>query len=165
MLMGVRLIRSLFSEALANKPSIVFIDEVDRLLNPRTGDESDSSRRSKSGFLSQWNRLGDQSQVMIVGATIVPQDIDPAFLRRFRTRIRVSLPDVEAITEMLVARLQTMRHCISEAQVRELATLCKGYTGSDVDDIMLKLFNMMCRELDNAQSFQQVCAVFCSPFI
>lgn len=163
--MYIRLIRNLFSEALANSPSVIFMDDVDGLLGARTGEESDSSRRSKSELIIQWDRLDAHSRVMVVGATNKPKDIDPAFRRRFQTRIRVSAPDVEALKEMLVLSLQKIRHCISEAQVGELATLCKGYTGSDLNDMIQTLSRRKLRELVKAQSFRQASAALCTLFI
>ena len=48
-----RLVRSLFEMARDNKPTIIFIDEVDSLCGTRSETESESARRIKTEFLVQ----------------------------------------------------------------------------------------------------------------
>lgn len=46
-------------------------------------------------FYSQWDGLltGDNSRIMVLGATNRPNDIDPAILRRLPKRFAIRLPD------------------------------------------------------------------------
>jgi len=53
----VRLVRNLFELARDNKPSIIFIDEVDSLCSSRSENESESARRIKTEFLVQMQGL------------------------------------------------------------------------------------------------------------
>lgn len=48
-----KLVRSLFAMAREQKPSIIFIDEVDSLCGSRNDNESESTRRIKTEFLVQ----------------------------------------------------------------------------------------------------------------
>lgn len=48
-----KLVRSLFELARENKPSIIFIDEIDSLCSTRSDNESESARRIKTEFLVQ----------------------------------------------------------------------------------------------------------------
>jgi vacuolar protein-sorting-associated protein 4 len=48
-----RLIRELFKMAQENKPSIIFIDEIDAICGNRSSEESDATRRIKTEFLVQ----------------------------------------------------------------------------------------------------------------
>ena len=48
-----RLVKNLFELARENKPSIIFIDEVDSLCGSRSDNESESARRIKTEFLVQ----------------------------------------------------------------------------------------------------------------
>lgn len=48
-----RLVKNLFELARQNKPSIIFIDEVDSLCSSRSDNESESARRIKTEFLVQ----------------------------------------------------------------------------------------------------------------
>lgn len=49
----LRLVKNLFSLARENKPSIIFIDEVDSLCGSRSDNESEAARRIKTEFLVQ----------------------------------------------------------------------------------------------------------------
>ena len=48
-----KLVRNLFELARQNKPSIIFIDEIDSLCSSRSDNESESARRIKTEFLVQ----------------------------------------------------------------------------------------------------------------
>ena len=49
----IRLVKNLFSLARENKPSIIFIDEIDSLCGSRSENESEAARRIKTEFLVQ----------------------------------------------------------------------------------------------------------------
>jgi vacuolar protein-sorting-associated protein 4 len=79
----VRLVKQLFDMARDNKPSIVFIDEVDSLCGTRGEGESETGRRIKNEFLVQMNGVGnDMEGILVLGATNIPWALDPAIRRR-----------------------------------------------------------------------------------
>jgi hypothetical protein len=67
-----------------SKPAIIFIDEVDSLAGTRNEGESEGSRRIKTEFLVQMNGVGhDDTGVLVLGATNIPWQLDPAIKRRW----------------------------------------------------------------------------------
>ena len=79
-----RLVKQLFQMARENKPSIIFIDEVDSLCGSRGEGESEASRRIKTEFLVQMQGVGNSMDgVLVLGATNIPWQIDSAIRRRF----------------------------------------------------------------------------------
>lgn len=83
-----RLVKQLFEMARANKPAIIFIDEVDSLCSSRSDNESESARRIKTEFLVQMQGVGkDDEGILVLGATNIPWVLDSAIRRRFEVRI------------------------------------------------------------------------------
>jgi len=88
-----KLVKTLFEMARKNKPSIVFIDEIDSMCGKRKEDENESTRRIKTEFLVQLQGVGtNMDGVLVLGATNTPWEIDSAVRRRFEKRIYISIP-------------------------------------------------------------------------
>ena len=83
-----RLVRSLFEMARSNLPAIIFIDEIDSLCGSRSEGENDATRRIKTEFLVQMQGVGhNEDGLLVLGATNIPWELDPAIRRRFERRI------------------------------------------------------------------------------
>lgn len=129
-------IEALFSLAAKIKPVIIFVDEIDCLTRKRMAMDRDWSAGMKSQLLSHWDGLTHWAggEIMILGATNRPQDIDEAFLRRMPVQIRIDLPTREQrvrILEIFVADLGVQ----SEINVETLAELSHGFSGSDIHEL------------------------------
>lgn len=122
-----RLVRALFDLARQTKPSVIFIDEIDSLMSNRSEGENESTRRLKTEFLVQMQGVGkDDNGILVLGATNIPWDLDPAVRRRFQRKIYISLPDSEARKHMLKMNLGTTSHILSEDDFEELSTRTEG---------------------------------------
>jgi hypothetical protein len=67
-----RLVKNLFEVARENRPSIIFIDEVDSLCSARGDGGNDATNRIKTEFLVQMNGVGnDVDGILVLGATNV----------------------------------------------------------------------------------------------
>jgi vacuolar protein-sorting-associated protein 4 len=87
-------VKQLFKLARENKPAIIFIDEIDSLCGSRSEGENETSRRIKTEFLVQMQGVGnDNDGILVLGASNVPWELDPAIRRRFEKRIYIPLPD------------------------------------------------------------------------
>lgn len=100
--------------ARSEKSSIIFIDEVDSMTGNRSDGENEASRRVKTEFLVQMEGLGKQGKVLVLGATNLPWELDPAIRRRFERRIYIPLPDFESRFYMFKMLLKTTPNSLSE---------------------------------------------------
>jgi len=128
-----RLVKQLFGMARENKPSIIFIDEIDALCGPRGEGESEASRRIKTELLVQMDGVGKDSRgVLILGATNIPWQLDAAIRRRFQRRVHISLPDFPARMKMFELAVGNTPCELSQPDYKKLAELSEGYSGSDI---------------------------------
>ncbi|ETN24334.1 hypothetical protein, variant 6 [Phytophthora nicotianae INRA-310] len=123
-----KLVKNLFEMAREKKPAIIFIDEIDSLCSSRSEGESDSTRRIKNEFLVQMQGIGNKHDgVLVLGATNVPWELDPAMRRRFEKRIYIPLPDIEARKVMLGIHLGDTPNELSDSNFTAIAEKTEGY--------------------------------------
>ncbi|ETN67960.1 spastin [Anopheles darlingi] len=132
---GEKLVRALFAVARELQPSIIFIDEVDSVLSERSSNEHEATRRLKTEFLVQFDGLPANSEadkIVVMAATNRPQELDEAALRRFPKRVYVTLPDLDTRELLLRRLLQKQGSPLGDGDLRRLALLTEGYSGSDL---------------------------------
>ena len=123
----IRLVKQLFTMAREQKPSIIFIDEVDSLCGTRGEGESEASRRIKTEFLVQMNGVGnDDTGVLVLGATNIPWALDNAIKRRFEKRIYIPLPGPDARKRMFELNVGSTPCELSHREYRHLADKTNG---------------------------------------
>lgn len=128
-----RLVRSLFEMARESRPAIIFIDEIDSLCSSRSEGESDSTRRIKTEFLVQMQGVGNSHDgLLVLGATNVPWELDPAMRRRFEKRIYIPLPEPHARAIMFPLHLGDTPNDLNDSDFDRLGQLSEGYSGSDI---------------------------------
>ncbi|KAK6357155.1 Vacuolar protein sorting-associated protein 4 [Orbilia javanica] len=128
-----RLVKQLFSMARENKPSIIFIDELDALCGNRGEGESEASRRIKTEMLVQMDGVGhDSTGVLVLGATNIPWQLDGAIRRRFQRRIHIALPDAASRQRMFQISVGTTPCELGPQDYRHLGKISEGYSGSDI---------------------------------
>lgn len=144
-----------------NKPSIIFIDEVDALCGPRGEGESEASRRIKTEMLVQMDGVGkDSTGVLVLGATNIPWQLDAAIRRRFQRRVHISLPDVAARTTMFKIAVGDTKTSLKSEDYRELAKLSEGYSGSDIAVAVQDALMQPVRKIQQATHFKKVRVYF-----
>lgn len=140
-----------------NKPSIIFIDEVDALCGPRGEGESEASRRIKTEMLVQMDGVGkDSTGVLVLGATNIPWQLDAAIRRRFQRRVHISLPDIAARTTMFKITVGDTKTSLKSEDYRELAKLSEGYSGSDIAVAVQDALMQPVRKIQQATHFKKV---------
>lgn len=151
-----RLVRNLFEMARESPggKAIIFIDEVDSLCGSRSEDESDSARRIKTEFLVQMDGVGkNEGDVLVLGATNVPWELDAAIRRRFEKRVYIPLPDAEARSRMVKLHLGDTPNDLSENDFDTIGRLTEGASGSDIKVLVKEAFMEPLRRCQKAQQF------------
>jgi transitional endoplasmic reticulum ATPase len=127
-------VRDLFARARARVPAIIFIDEIDAVVERRSDvDSAGSAARNAvvNMFLSEMDGLDSSTRVFVIGATNRPELIDEALLRpgRLGERIEIPLPDLEARTAML--RLFSKQMTLAPSvNLERLASQTEGWSGA-----------------------------------
>ena len=155
-----RLVKQLFNMARENKPSIIFIDEIDALCGPRGEGESEASRRIKTELLVQMDGVGkDTKGVLILGATNIPWQLDAAIRRRFQRRVHINLPDLPARMRMFEISVGSTPCELKQADYKSLAQLSEGYSGSDISIAVQDALMQPVRKIQTATHYKKVCTV------
>ena len=152
-----RLVKQLFNLARENRPSIIFIDEIDALCGPRGEGESEASRRIKTELLVQMDGVGNDSKgVLILGATNIPWQLDAAIRRRFQRRVHISLPDQPARMRMFEIAVGTTPCELKADDYKTLGKLSEGYSGSDIAIAVQDALMQPVRKIQTATHYKKV---------
>ena len=152
-----KLIKGLFDLARKNKPAVIFLDEIDSVLSARSDNENDATRRLKTEFLIQMQGVGnDDKGILVLGATNIPWQLDPAVRRRFQKKIYISLPDAEARKVMFQLNLGKTANQLTDEQFDDLAERTEGYSGSDIATLTQDAIYEPIRKCESATHFMRV---------
>ncbi|GFP98973.1 fidgetin-like protein 1 [Phtheirospermum japonicum] len=136
---GEKLVRALFGVASCRQPAVIFVDEIDSLLSQRKSEgEHESSRRLKTQFLIEMEGFDSGSeQILLIGATNRPQELDEAARRRLTKRLYIPLPTSEARAWIIKNLLE--KDGLFDLSAEDIDTVCKlteGYSGSDMKNLV-----------------------------
>ncbi|EJT48969.1 TAT-binding protein [Trichosporon asahii var. asahii CBS 2479] len=129
-----RQLRMLFEEARASQPSIIFFDEIDGLAPVRSSKQDQIHASLVSTLLALMDGMDGRGQVIVIGATNRPDAVDPALRRpgRFDREFYFPLPNIEARKQIIKINTREWDPQLPEPMLDKLATLTKGYGGSDL---------------------------------
>ncbi|CAJ2505918.1 Uu.00g000480.m01.CDS01 [Anthostomella pinea] len=125
-------LRLLFEEARRTQPSIIFFDEIDGLAPVRSSKQEQIHASIVSTLLALMDGMDGRGQVIVIGATNRPDNIDPALRRpgRFDREFYFPLPDVDARKSII--DIHTKDWGLSDEFKKALAKDAKGFGGADL---------------------------------
>jgi len=132
-----RHLAAIFDKARSQAPCVLFFDELDALAYSRSKASSEHTRTVVNEFLSQLDGVGkDNKSLLILAATNMPWDVDPAMKRpgRFSRQIFVPPPDPEARAKMLEVKL-TGVPCES-LDLASIVQRTNHFSGADIDGLI-----------------------------
>ena len=140
-----------------NLPAIIFIDEIDSLCGSRSEGENDATRRIKTEFLVQMQGVGhNEDGLLVLGATNIPWELDPAIRRRFERRVYIPLPEDFARRKLFELSIGDTPNELNDEDFDELGRLTEGYSGSDISTVVKSALMEPIRKCQSATYFKEV---------
>jgi len=130
-------IKALFDTLRENRPCVVFMDEIDALGRKRELLRNSSLTTTINAFLAQMDGVeSDNENILIIGATNAPWDVDSAFKRtgRFDRTFFIPPPDEVARAEIFELYLKDLP--IESLAYSDLAELTDGFSGADIKGVV-----------------------------
>jgi transitional endoplasmic reticulum ATPase len=130
-----RNIATLFARARDNRPSIIFIDEIDAIGARRDAGGNDAAARQLNQLLAEMDGIAGARGVLVVGATNRAELLDPALVRggRLSRTIILELPDADGRLALL--QLGTARMPTVGVDLEALAAATDGLSGADLQAV------------------------------
>jgi transitional endoplasmic reticulum ATPase len=126
-------LRQVFEEARRNAPSIIFLDEMDAVAPRRAQVIGDVEKRVVAQLLALMDGLHERGEVVVIGATNMPELLDPALRRpgRFDREISIRVPDRGARRQILGIHSRRMP-LHPDVDLDGIAGISHGYVGADL---------------------------------
>ncbi len=138
----------IFAKARANKPCVLFFDELDALAYARSKTSNAHSRTLVNEFLNQLDGVGhNNDDILFLSASNMPWDVDSAIKRpgRFSRQIFVPPPDLEAKVRILQIKLHNMP--VDSFDYEVFAKQLPLFSGADIDGLIEKTKEMVIEQM------------------
>ena len=137
---GASRVRDLFETAKANRPSLIFIDEIDAVGRQRgagLGGGHDEREQTLNQLLVEMDGFDPNVGVILIAATNRPDVLDPALLRpgRFDRRVVVDNPDAKGREAILKIHVRG-KPLETDVDLDNLARRTPGFSGADLANLV-----------------------------
>lgn len=126
-------LHKIFELGRKSKPAVLFFDETDALAADRRDMRQSAGRTLINQFLAELDGANAQNEdLLVLGATNAPWQLDGAFLRpgRFDRIIFVPPPDLLAREE--IAKIHARNRPLSDFDPADIAKRTEGFSGADL---------------------------------
>ncbi|MEM0982459.1 MAG: AAA family ATPase [Planctomycetota bacterium] len=154
-------LRKIWDEATKKAPAVIFIDELDSIAPNRENTQGEVEKRVVAQLLALMDGLKKRAGVMVIAATNLPNNIDPALRRpgRFDREIEIPIPDRNGRRHILDIHSRGMPLATGAGKsvdLDHLAAITHGCVGADLESLcreaaMASLRTIM-GEIDFAQA-------------
>jgi transitional endoplasmic reticulum ATPase len=127
-------LRNIFQEASEHAPAIIFLDEIDAIAPKREEVHGEVEKRVVAQLLALMDGLKSRGEVIVIGATNIPNSLDPALRRpgRFDREIAISIPDKYGRLEILLIHTRGMP-LAEDVDLERLSQITHGFVGADLE--------------------------------
>jgi len=126
----------LFKEAKEHTPSIIYIDEIDKITSHRFF-SSDAVRTLVQYILTELDGLQSTQGILVIASTNYYDDLPAALVRsgRMDKKINIDYPDLESRIEILNYYIK--KHSVFDhVNIKTLALKIKGMSGADIKTLV-----------------------------
>jgi len=143
---GAKKVRELFQKARAEKPAIIFIDELEAIglqRSPNTSTYTNNVERysTLNQLLAEMDGLNDMEDIIVIAATNREDLLDAALVRsgRFDMKILINIPDIETRYRIYVHYLEKYgydKDGIDNEVLNYLANASENFSGANIEQIV-----------------------------
>ena len=150
-------ISQIFSIARKHAPCILFFDEIDSIGTSRTMDVDETHRHALTQLLVELDGFQKVKNIVVVGATNIPEVLDPALLRpgRFDKLVYMPLPDLDGrmkIFKMYLSRLPISK----DVDFDKLARKTERFSGADIENICESVAQMIAQKASSSRAILEI---------
>jgi transitional endoplasmic reticulum ATPase len=127
-------LRELFEEAQRKAPSIIFIDEIDAIAPKRSEVTGEVEKRVVAQLLALMDGMVSRGEVVVIGATNLPELLDHALRRpgRFDREVPLRVPNRPGRLQILKIHSRGMP-LADDVELERLAEVTHGFVGADLE--------------------------------
>lgn len=143
-----KLAAAVFTLAVKVQPCIIFIDEIDSFLRSRSSQDHEATAMMKAQFMMLWDGISSSKrcQVVVMGATNRPLDVDKAILRRMPAMFKIDFPRKQERLSLLSLILRN-DSVADDVSLDAIAEQTESFSGSDLRELCRNAAMIRVREL------------------
>lgn len=139
--LGAARVRGLWQLASENAPCVIFIDEIDAVGRRRQSANSGAqmeSNQTLNAILQKMDGLGNNSGILVIGATNMISDLDPALLRpgRFDKKIYVGPPKTKESRDEIIKLHLKNKVMEEDTEFDDVSKAMFGLTGAEIESTL-----------------------------
>ncbi|MFT4174842.1 MAG: AAA family ATPase [Rhodocyclaceae bacterium] len=147
--MGMARVRNVFKQARKSAPCILFIDELDGVAKRTEQSDAASAECNRiiNQLLVEMDGFSDNAGVVVIGATNLPKNIEPALLRegRMDRRVTIKLPDVREREALFRASSRKLK-LAGDVDFGQLSRLTTGLSPATITTLVNQSALLMVRD-------------------
>ena len=159
-------LREVFDEAQRRAPSIIFLDELDAIAPKRADVVGDVEKRVVAQLLASMDGLVSRGEVVVIGATNLPEVLDPALRRpgRFDREIAISVPSRTGRLKILQIHSRGVP-LAPDVDLERLAEITHGFVGADIEVLCKEAGMLALRDALVQADFEAPAALAAEPCV
>ena len=130
-------LHKIFETARQHVPAIIFFDELEALGGKREGEQQQHMRMAVNQMLAEMDGIESTNEnVLVIGATNMPWDVDPALRRSGRFSNMIYIPPPDFKSRKAIFQLECKGRPLGRIAWNRLALATIGYSSADIKQVV-----------------------------